>query len=184
MGRLHLVLLDGDAYTCKFCMTQLALRMDIFSKFFQCRHGKAYLFTNVWLIVIWSETSVLLVIMYLLSILDSVNVTLGQKQERLMTTGMHTVADIFCVGCGSILGWKYETAHVKTQEYKEGMFILERSKTFLPNKHLSSSADQFFCAEYSVLMGPPTVRAMILKMMKGMQARGQIRLICHKKRRG
>lgn len=24
-----------------------------------------------------------------------------------MLTGMHTVADIFCVGCGSIVGWKY-----------------------------------------------------------------------------
>jgi hypothetical protein len=24
-----------------------------------------------------------------------------------MMTGMHTVSDIFCVGCGSIVGWKY-----------------------------------------------------------------------------
>ena len=24
-----------------------------------------------------------------------------------MMTGLHTVADIFCVGCGSIVGWKY-----------------------------------------------------------------------------
>lgn len=24
-----------------------------------------------------------------------------------MITGLHTVADIFCVGCGSIVGWTY-----------------------------------------------------------------------------
>lgn len=38
---------------------------------------------------------------------DSVNVSLGETEERPMMTGLHTVADIFCVGCGSIVGWKY-----------------------------------------------------------------------------
>ena len=38
---------------------------------------------------------------------DSVNVTLGEKEERMMITGLHTVVDIFCVGCCSIVGWKY-----------------------------------------------------------------------------
>lgn len=37
----------------------------------------------------------------------SVNFTLGEKEERIMMTGLHTVADIFCVSCGSIVGWKY-----------------------------------------------------------------------------
>lgn len=37
----------------------------------------------------------------------SVNVTVGEKEERMMITGLHTVVDIFCVGCGSIVGWKY-----------------------------------------------------------------------------
>ena len=69
-------------------------------------------------------------------------------------TGMHTVADIFCVGCGSIVGWTYvryhkaeklrslyavmffffmifdrslqETAFEKNQKYKEGKSVLER----------------------------------------------------------
>lgn len=91
-----------------------------------------------------------------LSLTDSVNVSVGEKEERLMMTGMHTVADIFCVGCGSIVGWKYvrfggrdlkknislcmlldaisylnsffqETAHEKSQKYKEGKSVLERS---------------------------------------------------------
>ncbi|KAK4392306.1 protein yippee-like [Sesamum angolense] len=46
---------------------------------FHCRHGKAYLFDKV------------------------VNVTVGEKEERMMMTGMHTVVDIFCVACGSIV---------------------------------------------------------------------------------
>lgn len=39
-----------------------------------------------------------------------VNVTVGDREERMMMTGLHTVADIFCVGCGSNVGWKYVSA--------------------------------------------------------------------------
>ncbi|KAA8539586.1 hypothetical protein F0562_026278 [Nyssa sinensis] len=60
-------------------------------------------------------------------IFDRANVTVGVKEDRMMMTGLHTVADIFCVGCGSIVGWKYETAHEKNQKYKEGKSVLERS---------------------------------------------------------
>ncbi|KAH7514615.1 hypothetical protein FEM48_Zijuj11G0108200 [Ziziphus jujuba var. spinosa] len=63
----------------------------------------------------------------------SVNITVGEKEERMMITGMHTVVDIFCVGCGAIVGWKYEAAHEKTQKYKEGKFILERFKLVGPD---------------------------------------------------
>ncbi|OMO97569.1 Peptidase S26A, signal peptidase I [Corchorus olitorius] len=56
-----------------------------------------------------------------------------EKEERMMMTGMHTVVDIFCVGCGSIVGWKYEAAHEKMQKYKEGKFILERFKVLGPD---------------------------------------------------
>ncbi|XP_023515367.1 protein yippee-like isoform X2 [Cucurbita pepo subsp. pepo] len=104
MGRLFVVNLEGQIYSCKYCRTHLALYHDIISKSFHCRHGKAYLFNKV------------------------VNVWLGKIEERLMMTGMHTVADLFCVGCGSIVGWKYETAHEKSQKYKEGKFVLERVK--------------------------------------------------------
>jgi hypothetical protein len=58
----------------------------------------------------------------------SVNVNVGTKEEdRMMTTGLHTVCDIFCVACGAILGWKYLVAFDKSQRYKEGKFILDRS---------------------------------------------------------
>ncbi|XP_028550269.1 protein yippee-like [Dendrobium catenatum] len=88
--------LDGKVYSCKHCQTHLALCEEIVSKFV---HDL---------------------------MIDSVNVTMGLKEDRMMMTGMHTVSDIFCVGCGSIVGWKYEAAHEKSQKYKEGKFILER----------------------------------------------------------
>nr|ACO87677.1 yippee-like protein [Brachypodium sylvaticum] len=106
MGRLFLMSLapTGAIYSCKHCQTQLAYAHHIVSKMFRCKHGKAYLFDKV------------------------VNVNDGEKDDRMMTTGLHTVCDIFCVGCGSILGWKYVSAVEKSQRYKEGKFILERCK--------------------------------------------------------
>ncbi|KAJ6718032.1 PROTEIN YIPPEE-LIKE CG15309-RELATED [Salix purpurea] len=80
-----------------------------FIQSFHCRHGKAYLFRKV------------------------VNVFAGEKEDRSMITGLHTVADIFCVGCGSIVGWKYVTAHDKSQKYKEGKSVLERFKLSGPD---------------------------------------------------
>ncbi|GER26675.1 protein yippee-like [Striga asiatica] len=109
MGRLFLIYLEGDKYSCKHCQSHLALADDIVSKSFHCRHGKAYLIDKV------------------------VNVTNGAKEERMMMTGMHTVVDIFCVGCGSIVGWKYVAAHEKTQKYKVGKYILERFKVLGPD---------------------------------------------------
>ncbi|WOL04704.1 hypothetical protein Cni_G13426 [Canna indica] len=109
MGRLFLISLEGKIYSCKHCQAHLALSDDIVSKSFHCRHGKAYLFNKV------------------------VNVTVGIKEERLMMTGMHTVCDIFCVGCGSIVGWKYVAAHEKNQKYKEGKIVLERFKLTGPD---------------------------------------------------
>ncbi|KAL6846841.1 hypothetical protein ACP4OV_022694 [Aristida adscensionis] len=106
MGRLFLVSLPATGeiiYRCKHCDTHLAYAADIISKMFRCKHGKAYLFDKL------------------------VNVNVGDKDERMMTTGLHTVCDIFCVACGSILGWKYLAAFEKSQEYKEGKFILESS---------------------------------------------------------
>ncbi|KAJ0771939.1 putative Yippee domain-containing protein [Helianthus annuus] len=50
-----------------------------------------------------------------------------------MMTGLHTVADIFYVKCGSIVGWTYETAHDEAQKYKEGKSVLERCKLDAPD---------------------------------------------------
>ncbi|XP_072966992.1 protein yippee-like [Typha angustifolia] len=109
MGQLFLISLEGKIYSCKHCQAHFAVSEDIISKAFHCKHGKAYLFNKV------------------------VNVTVGLKEERMMITGLHTVSDIFCVGCGSIVGWKYDSAHEKAQKYKEGKFILERFKVLGPD---------------------------------------------------
>ncbi|CAL9775338.1 unnamed protein product [Musa acuminata subsp. burmannicoides] len=109
MGRLFLVSLEGKIYSCKHCQAHLALVDDIVSRSFHCRHGKAYLFNKV------------------------VNVMAGIKEDRMMMTGLHTVSDIFCVGCGAIVGWKYEAAHEKAQKYKEGKIVLERFKLTGPD---------------------------------------------------
>ncbi|KAH9802476.1 protein yippee-like [Citrus sinensis] len=104
MGRIFVVELDGRSYRCKFCRTHLALPEDLVSRAFHCRRGKAYLFNS------------------------TVNITVGASEERLMLSGMHTVADIFCCSCGQIVGWKYESAREKSQKYKEGKFVLERGR--------------------------------------------------------
>ncbi|XP_074578810.1 protein yippee-like [Curcuma longa] len=109
MGRLFLVRLEGKIYSCKHCQAHLALSDDILSKAFHCKHGKAYLFDKV------------------------VNISVGLEDERMMTTGLHTVSDVFCIGCGSIVGWKYEVAHEKAQKYKEGKIVLERFKLTGPD---------------------------------------------------
>ncbi|KAJ9516586.1 hypothetical protein QJQ45_015243, partial [Haematococcus lacustris] len=82
----------------------LADHDDIISKAFQGRHGRAYLFNS------------------------AINVALGPKEDRILMTGLHTVADIHCTSCNTVLGWKYEHAHEVSQKYKEGKFIIEKAK--------------------------------------------------------
>lgn len=39
-----------------------------------------------------------------------VNVGCGPAEQRLLLTGLHSVADIFCENCKTTLGWKYVSA--------------------------------------------------------------------------
>lgn len=47
-----------------------------------------------------------LVLMCLFGI-NRVNVSAGPQEDRMMTTGLHTVSDIYCNSCLQIVGWKY-----------------------------------------------------------------------------
>ena len=94
---------ERRVYSCAFCRTHAAYHDDIISKAFQGRHGRAFLMNEV------------------------CNVTLGVHEERLLMTGMHTVRDVFCSGCGSLMGWQYVRAHDASQRYKEGKFIVEKA---------------------------------------------------------
>mmetsp|Transcript_10102 Transcript_10102/g.30859 ORF Transcript_10102/g.30859 Transcript_10102/m.30859 type:complete len:85 (+) Transcript_10102:195-449(+) len=62
-----------------------------------------------------------------------VNVGVGDKEERMLITGLHTVADIFCNVCLSVLGWKYLEAYEETQKYKENKYIIEKVKMIKVN---------------------------------------------------
>lgn len=38
-------------------------------------------------------------------------------------TGVHTVADVFCLGCNDRVGWYYHKASDHSQKYKEGEYL-------------------------------------------------------------
>lgn len=61
------------------------------------------------------------------------NIVLGQKENRQLITGLHTVADVHCCDCNEVLGWKYIQAFEAQQKYKEGKFILEKPKIVKEN---------------------------------------------------
>lgn len=37
----------------------------------------------------------------------SVNYSEGSEENRVLMTGLHSVRDVFCIGCEDVLGWKY-----------------------------------------------------------------------------
>lgn len=88
-------------YSCIHCRAHLASHDELISKSFQGSQGRAYLFNSV------------------------VNVGCGPAEERVLLTGLHAVADIYCECCKTMLGWKYEHAFESSQKYKEGKFIIE-----------------------------------------------------------
>lgn len=63
----------------------------------------------------------------------AMNIVIGPKEDRQLVTGLHTVADIYCCDCREVLGWKYERAFEVSQKYKEGKYILEKSKIVKEN---------------------------------------------------
>ena len=104
MGRIFLRYVDAETvHCCAACRAHLAAHESIISKAFQGRHGRAYLFADV------------------------VNVNSGPTENRLLLTGLHVVADIYCNACDTRLGWKYVEAFEESQKYKEGKFILEKA---------------------------------------------------------
>ncbi|KAN0061744.1 hypothetical protein ACQY0O_005736 [Thecaphora frezii] len=90
-------------FVCSSCGAHLALQDEIISKSFSGRQGKAYLFAS------------------------TLNTTVGQKEDRQLLTGLHTVADLKCAGCEKSVGWMYVRAWEAAQKYKEGKFIMERN---------------------------------------------------------
>ncbi len=55
-----------------------------------------------------------------------VNVSIGPPEDRTLITGLHSVNDIFCKRCKTLIGWTYSQAYEPSQKYKEGKFIIEK----------------------------------------------------------
>lgn len=54
-----------------------------------------------------SESSMLMELSLFLPFSPRVNVGCGPAEERVLLTGLHAVADIYCENCKTTLGWKY-----------------------------------------------------------------------------
>uniref|UniRef100_A0A7S1UJY0 Protein yippee-like n=1 Tax=Phaeomonas parva TaxID=124430 RepID=A0A7S1UJY0_9STRA len=105
MGRIFRRYLEGPKiYCCEGCGTHLSTNDQIISRAFHGRGGRAFLFNT------------------------AINVSTGPPERRMLITGMHVVADIYCIQCQALIGWTYEQAFEPTQKYKEGKFILEKTK--------------------------------------------------------
>lgn len=115
--------LDGHAsyLRCSECASHLCWTSQIISKGFTGRHGRAYLVSaepvaSVSVCASSSPTATL------------PNTVLQHPVPRQLVTGAHTVSDVSCAFCGSVLGWKYVAAEEESQRYKVGKFILETKK--------------------------------------------------------
>ncbi|KAJ2724135.1 hypothetical protein GGI07_002170 [Coemansia sp. Benny D115] len=96
----------ASIYACLNCQAHIARRDDVISRTFQGRLGRAYLTEAV------------------------VNHRLGEDEDRLLMTGMHTVCNLHCRVCDTVIGWRYVRAHDKSQQYKVGRYILEQSRIY------------------------------------------------------
>ncbi|XP_072863073.1 protein yippee-like 1 isoform X1 [Chlorocebus sabaeus] len=84
-------------YSCIHCRAHLANHDELISKSFQGSQGRAYLFNSV------------------------VNVGCGPAEERVLLTGLHAVADIYCENCKTTLGWKYAGRQSETLSQNKQM---------------------------------------------------------------
>ncbi|KAL5698836.1 hypothetical protein ACHQM5_029819 [Ranunculus cassubicifolius] len=98
-----------QSYSCYNCHIHVAYEDDVISKDFHASSGPAFLFSH------------------------TMNVILGPKEDRQLMTGLHTVGDVHCSRCSELLGFKYEKAYEEFQKYKEGKFLLEKSKIAMEN---------------------------------------------------
>ncbi|KAI9924503.1 hypothetical protein ASPWEDRAFT_28348 [Aspergillus wentii DTO 134E9] len=117
--------LDGHVsyIRCSRCAIDLCLTSQIISKGFTGRHGRAYLVSP-------EATASAVSVSGSSSPTSSLQNTIIQKPvPRELVTGSHTVSDVCCAFCGSVLGWKYVAAEEESQRYKVGKFILETKRT-------------------------------------------------------
>ncbi|KAK2740266.1 hypothetical protein FQN55_008992, partial [Onygenales sp. PD_40] len=106
---------------CARCATDLCLVSQIISKGFTGRHGRAYLVSA-------SPSADGISVASSSPGTSLPNTVAQQALPRQLVTGAHTVSDITCRFCDSLLGWKYVAAEEESQKYKVGKYILETKK--------------------------------------------------------
>nr|XP_033777972.1 protein yippee-like 2 isoform X1 [Geotrypetes seraphini]XP_033777973.1 protein yippee-like 2 isoform X1 [Geotrypetes seraphini] len=111
-------------YSCIHCRAHLANHDELISKSFQGSRGRAYLFNSV------------------------VNVGCGPAEERVLLTGLHAVADIYCENCKTTLGWKYKSNQHRTSNLEA---IAEENQ-------LQSKQTQHPCSQCPAHPQPPRSR--------------------------
>ncbi|PSN61362.1 yippee-domain-containing protein [Corynespora cassiicola Philippines] len=107
---------------CHKCLSDLIPTTSIISKGFTGRHGRAYLVAPP------SSPALSAFSLAELPVGDLPNTSTHKPVPRQLVTGAHTVSDISCRNCGSVLGWKYVEAEEDSQRYKVGKFILETKR--------------------------------------------------------
>lgn len=103
---------------CVTCATDIAFASQIVSKGFTGRHGRAYLVSPPGISEGNKDRKST----------KLVNIKIGRPVNRELLTGAHVVADVSCMICSSVLGWKYLDAKEQTQKYKIGKYILESKR--------------------------------------------------------
>ncbi|KAH9858460.1 yippee-domain-containing protein [Lenzites betulinus] len=108
-SRVLTTFLDHPTFSCAQCSAVIALQDELISKAFSGRDGRGFLMNS------------------------AVNLKMGRREDRALLTGVHTVADVFCMGCNDRMGWYYHKASDHSQKYKEGKYLLEREKLIKEN---------------------------------------------------
>ncbi|KAF2011896.1 yippee-domain-containing protein [Aaosphaeria arxii CBS 175.79] len=109
---------------CQKCLADLIPTSSIISKGFTGRHGRAYLVAPPPPSAIYPYNTVTIAD-EVMRVGDLPNVNTHSSVPRQLVTGAHTVSDISCKSCGTVIGWKYVDAEEDSQKYKVGKFILE-----------------------------------------------------------
>lgn len=104
---------------CAKCSTDVCLTSQIISKGFTGRHGRAYLVSPSPVLPGSTQVS------KAANDLCLPNTKTDAPSSRQLVTGVHTVSDVRCSFCSSMLGWKYDGAEEESQRYKVGKYILE-----------------------------------------------------------
>ena len=105
---------------CAKCLTDVCLTSQIISKGFTGRHGRAYLVSPFPALSDFTQVSKAAA-----NDLCLPNTKTDAPSSRQLVTGAHTVSDVRCAFCSSMLGWKYDGAEEESQRYKVGKYILE-----------------------------------------------------------